>query len=312
MPEPTGETLASTLLGAIPAPLAEQILERLGPLAERVRPNIKNPPSNELLDKALQEFFDIQRILERGYLRPGTPSESSAPIELVVAPPPVDPILRLRAVTPDRILRALEGEPPSAIAHVLSCLDPAVAGAILKGLPAEIRSDVAMRYSQPGTKNFALVNAIATVVADKASLMDDQPEAQSTDRVGDLATMLRGLPRADRLTLLQTIEDTEPDLATQLRGKLFRFDDILKIDDRPLQLLLTQLNLRTIALALKGAESKLSEKLLRNISARAREQFNEETETLGTVTPAKIKEAQGEIAGLIRQFEEEGKITLEE
>lgn len=312
MAEPTGETMATALLGALPAPLAERLLARLGPLAERIRPNAKAPVAPDVLDRALQEFFDIQRILERGYLRPDAATETSKPIELVVASPPVDPIARLKSLPQDRIIGALEGEPPSAIAHVLSCLDAAVAGAVLKGLPAELRSEVAIRYSQPGGKNFALVNVIANVVADKAGAMKDQPESQTSDRVTDLATMLRGLPRAERLALIQTIESREPDLANRIRTKLFRFEDLLKVEDRPFQLLIAQLSLRTVAMALKGADPKISEKVLRNISSRARDQFNEENESLGTVTAAKTKESQAEILSALRQFEEEGRITLEE
>lgn len=312
MAEPIGESLAATLLGTLPASLAESLLARLGNDADRLRPVAKSPPANEVLDRALSTFFDIERILDRGARQVETTNPPAEAIELVVAPPPVDPISQLKALSTDRILRAIEGEPPSAIVHVLSCLDLSVAGAILKGLPPDVRSEVAVRFSHRGPKNFALVTAIARVIAEKAKAILDQPESESTDRVADVAMMLRSMPRAERLTLLQSIDESDPELATQLRAKLFRFEDVLKIEDKPLQQILGQINLRTLATALKSAEPIYSEKILRNISAKAREQFGEETEVLGTVSSSKSKEAQAEILNVIRRFEEEGKFTLEE
>lgn len=318
MAESNGEQLAMALLGAMPAPMAERILSRMGPVADRLRPKLATlPKSTELLDAALAEFFDIHRILERGYLAAASRAEaaekSTADAATTQATQPSDdPIEELRRLSPDRLLRALDGEPPSAIAQVLGCLDAEVAGTVLKGLPAEVRADVAMRFSQAGPRNYALVNAIAKVVAEKGNALSDQPETKTTDRLSDLATMLRGLPRDDRMNLLKVIETNDADLATKLRSKLFRFTDLLKVEDRPLQQLLLQINLRTLASALRGAEAGLSEKVLKNISARARDQFNEELEALGNLSSARVQEAQDEIVQMLRQFEEEGKITLEE
>lgn len=315
MADANGEQLATALLGAMPPLLAEKVLGKMGPVADRLRPLIATAPkSPDLLDAALGEFFDVHRILERGYLTAPAPAGAGKPTPPAAGParPPADPLEELKKLPPDRLLRALEGEPSSAVAHVLSCLDAATAGTLLKGLPADVRAEVALRYSQPGPRNFALLNAIAKVVAEKGNALVDQPEAQSTDRVADLATMFRGLPRADRVTLLQKVEASEPELAKNLKLKLFRFADLLKVEDRPLQQMLSQLNLRTVASAIRGVDSALSEKILRNISARARDQLTEEVEMLGNLGPAKIQEAQEEVLALMRQYEEEGKITLEE
>lgn len=323
MPDANGEHLATALIRALPTDLAEQLLSRMGTAAEKVRANLlvstaPTPPAD--LDTALTEFFDLHRIVGRGYLPTAPAGEYSAvakPVEAAdpekPAPPP-DPIEELKKLPPDKLVRALEGEPPSAVALILSVLDADMAGRLLKSLPPDVRADIAVRYSQPGARNFALVNQIAQAVTDKGNSLADQPAAAAveTDRIADLAAMLRGLPRAERLAVLQKIEATDSELADKLRGKLFRFSDLGKIEDRPMQQMLTQLNLRSIATALKGAEPEIGEKILKNISSRSRELLNEEMEMIGSVSSAKVQEAQGEILAILRQYEEEGKVTLED
>ncbi|QEL13328.1 FliG C-terminal domain-containing protein [Limnoglobus roseus] len=321
MPDVNGEQLATALIRALPSDLVEQLLSRMGPTAERLRANLLTnaaPASPADLDTALTEFFDLHRILGRGYL-PGAAAageyrpvaQSSDTVSLQAAPD--DPIEELKKLSTDRLIRALEGEPPSAIALILTCLEPTVAGQVMKGMPAEVRADIAMRYSQPGPRNFALVNQIAKAVAEKGNGLIDQPtEAVGADRIADLAAMLRGLPRAERLAVLQKIEAADRDLADSVKAKLFRFSDLNKIEDRPLQQMLTQLNLRTIATALKGADEAVAAKIVKNISARTRELLTEEMEMIGNVSQAKNKEAQDEILAVLRQYEEEGKVSLED
>lgn len=321
MPKANGEQLATTLIRALPSDLAEQLLSRMGTTAERVRANLVagvTPTPATDLDAALTEFFDLHRIVGRGYI-PSVPAGEYRPVakaaEDVGEPqPPPDPIESLKKLPPDKLVRALEGEPPSAVALVLSVLDAEAAGRVLKSLPADVRADTAIRYSQPGSRNFALVNQIAQAVTDKGNSLDDQPAAAAveTDRIADLAAMLRGLPRQERLGVLQKIETSDSELADKLRGKLFRFTDLGKIDDRPLQQILTQLNLRSIASALKGADPEISEKILKNISSRSRELLGEEMEMLGNLAAAKVQEAQAEILTILRQYEEQGKVSLED
>ncbi len=319
MPDATGEQLATALIRALPSDVVEQLLTRMGPTAEKLRANLLTPAtaSPDDLDAALAEFFDLHRILGRGY----TPGAGAGEYRAVgkssdtvaLKPAPDDPIEALKKLSADRLVRSLEGEPASAVALVLTCLDPATAGQVLKGLPVGVRADIAMRYSQPGQRNFALVNQVARAVADKGNSLIEQPtEAAATDRIGDLAAMLRGLPRMERLAVLQKIEEADTELADRVKAKLFRFSDLGKIEDRPLQQMLTQLNLRTIATALKGADEIVAAKILKNISSRSRELLNEEMEMIGSVSSAKNQEAQTEILAVLRQYEEEGKVSLEE
>ena len=93
---------------------------------------------------------------------------------------------------------------------------------------------------------------------------------------------------------------------------LFQFDDIMRVDDRGLQTILMELDMKTLAMALKGAAETVVSKVSSNISSRAREMLNEEMALLGTIPSSRIQEARNKIVATLRQFEEEGKIMLSE
>lgn len=327
----SGNQIAVTLLRALPADAAEQLLSRLDPAAgERIRAQLRDsvgPPPDADLDASLSEFFDLYRIAERGLLPPPPP-----PVVLIPAPPlpPVetrretepeetpadegpDPILALRELPTDRLVRALDGEPAAAVALLLSCLEKPAAAAVIKGLGTDMRAEVAMRYSQPGHRNHAVVQRLAQAVVSRGLAMPDEPPpVPADDRITDLAAMLRELPRADRIHVLLKVENSDPELATKVRAKLYKMEDLLKVEDRQLQGLLAQIDTKTLACSLKGVDERVAAKLSSNISSRARDLLQEELGLLGNIPTQQVQAAQGELMYLFRQFEEEGKITMEQ
>ena len=313
----SGDQIAATLLKALPADAAEQLLGRLGAdAAQRLRATLQasaGPPPEADLDSALSEFFDLFRIAERGLL-PQPPAAQFVPVTLTPVEPPVeDPLVAVKSLPTDKLIRALEGEPPAAIAMLLGTLDAETAGAVLKGLSTDVRADVAMRYSQPGQRNHAVLTRLARAVADKGrALPDVPPPLPAETRLSDLAMMLRGLPRAERIAVLAKVELTDPDLAANVRGKLYKMTDLLKVEDRQLQGLLAQVDMKSLACALKGADPAVSAKLSSNISSRARDLLQEELGLLGNISKQQVETAQAEMMYLFRQFEEEGKIVIEE
>lgn len=320
----TGNQIALTLLRALPADAAEILLSRLDTdTGERIRGQLRDsigPPPDADLDASLTEFFDLHRMVERGLIPPPVPA---ATVTLTTAPPAPpapaapaddgpDPTLALRALPADKLVRALDGEPAAAVALLLSCLDKSAAAAVIKGLSAEMRAEVAMRYSQPGARNHAVVQRLAKAVTARAlALPDEPPPTPAEDRINDLAAMLRELPRADRIHVLLKVEEADPELATKVRSKLYKMEDLLKVDDRQLQGLLAQIDTKTLACSLKGVSEEVANKLSANISSRARDLLTEELGLLGNIPTQQVQAAQGELMYLFRQFEEEGKITIE-
>ncbi len=316
----TGNQIAVTLLRALPADAAEQLLSRLDVTAsDRIRSELRDsvgPPADADLDSSLNEFYDLYRIAERGLL-PAPPPPAPVtltPIDPNAAPDPEpDPIATLKEMPADRLNRALDGEPPAAVALLLSVLDKPVAAAVMKGLSPEQRAEVAMRFSQPGNRNHAVIQRLARAVVKRGTaLPDEPPPVPDDDRINDLAAMLRELPRAERILVLLKVENADPELATKVRTKLYKMEDLLQVQDRQLQGLLAQIDMKTLACSLKGADEAVAAKLSANISSRARDLLQEEIGLLGSISSQQVTTAQAELMYLFRQFEEEGKITIEE
>jgi flagellar motor switch protein FliG len=278
----------------------------------------------------LAEFFDLLRIADRARSlipveltpAPDSPQPSTARGKKPPAPPrpgmppppppPPDPVDDLRDLSPEKLLKVLEGEPAAAVALVLTVLDMETAGAVMKGLPTEVRAQVAMRFSQPGSRNYALIQQLSRAIVDKGRRLAEQPTEPPPDaRIADLAAMLRTLPRADRTAAFKTMKEADPQLTDRVREKLFKFADLAKVDDRPLQGMLQQLNLKVIATAMKGADDAIIAKVTNNISGRARELLQEEMSLLGAVSAAQVEDARREILMLLIKAEEEGAVTIE-
>jgi flagellar motor switch protein FliG len=314
MPDLSGDDVAVVLLRALPAEVGEAILGRLdADAAERLRARLRDapaePPSGPELDAALAEFFDLQRIVERPAAGAYRPVASPPP------PPetPPDPVTEIRAVPPDRLARALEGEQPGAVALVLSCLDATAAGQVMKRMPVEARAELAVRMTKLGTRNQALLQRLASAVAEKARRLADLPPEPTRDElVTNLADMLRAVPRAERMPVIERLQASDPALAAEVLEKLYRIDDLVRIPDRQLQGLLAELDVKTIAIALKNTAPAVRGKVTSNMSSRARAVLDEESELLGDVPGSKVKEAQNTVLALVRKGEEEGKVVIEE
>lgn len=164
MTTPTsGEEVVAALLRALPPPLAERILARLSPTAaDRLRARFASPQATAQvpLDKALREFTDVQRIVDRTKAN---------------ADDTADPIQALRALEADRLLAALRDEQPPAVARVMACLEPPAAAELIKRLSAEVRPEVALRLSQGGAGNREVLACLARAVVARCQAQKDAP-----------------------------------------------------------------------------------------------------------------------------------------
>jgi flagellar motor switch protein FliG len=312
MADGAGDETAVLLLRALPAEVVEVVLKNMDePTAARLRGLLRDapaeaPPGPEI-DGALAHFFDLMRIAERS---PPVP-EDELPIADTEAPP--DPMTDLRSIPPDRLARALSGEQPGTVVLILSCLDPTAAGQVMKYLPLDARADIAVRMTKVGPRNPTLLAQLTKAVAEKARRLGDLPPEPTADElVTNLADMLRAVPRAERLPIVQKIETTDPDLAAKVLEKLYRIEDLLRIPDRMIQILLSKLDVKTIATALKNADPAIQDKITANMSSRSRTALSEESELLRDVPASRVKEARTKVLALVKKGEEDGEIVLEE
>jgi flagellar motor switch protein FliG len=318
---PANEETVSLLLWTLSDPETEILLTRLdGPVSGRLRSRLIElrtaPPEETSVDAAVKEFFDFQRIADRTLtLIPkdaplATPSGSNLTVPSEPTPAETS-TLELKQIEADKLLRAIQSERPAVIALVLSLLEPAKASNLLKGLPPEVRPDVVLKMSQPAPDTPMLLEMTVRAVIEKCRNMPSETKMPSgDDRVKNLAQMLRGLARDERKSILESLDKTDPDLVSRVVSNLYRVEDMLRVEDRSLQVFLQAIDVRTLAGALKGAEENLMKKVTANLSNRAKETLAEEMSMQANLSPTKVKESQAKFVEVFRSFEEQDKLTF--
>jgi len=136
---------------------------------------------------------------------------------------------------------------------------------------------------------------------------------QELSSVGGVEPLVAIVNRADRSTermILEGLETVSPELAEQVRAKMFIFEDITSLDDKAIQLVLRSVESTDLALALKGVSTAVREKIMRNLSTRAAENLGEEIELLGPKRLSEVEEAQAKVVAEIRALETSGQIVI--
>lgn len=220
------------------------------------------------------------------------------------------PFAFLREADPRQLLNILGGEHPQTIALVLAHLRAEQASRILSGLGGSLQGDVAVRIATMDRTSPDMIRAVAEVLHRRTSSVLSPVD---TSEVGGLKPLVEIINRADpgcEKVILEGIEDRDAQLAEQVRSKMFVFDDILGLEDRAVQLVLRQVESNALATALKGTKPEVSDKVLRNVSERARENLTEEIEMLGRVRVSQVEEARSAIVAQIRALEAAGELVL--
>ena len=192
------------------------------------------------------------------------------------------------------------------LAHVPSAL----ATQILSGLAPEVQSDVAHRIAVMDRTSPDVIRQVEAALERKLSTVL-QPNELST--VGGLQPLVDIINRADRTTerlILEALEARSPELAEELRRRMFMFEDIKSLEDRAVQLVLRQVEMADLATALKGVADEVRDKVVRNLSENARQNLLEEIDLLGPTRLSQVEEARAGIVGVIRRLEESGQIVI--
>ncbi|GAB1427969.1 hypothetical protein MASR2M17_13970 [Aminivibrio sp.] len=109
---------------------------------------------------------------------------------------------------------------------------------------------------------------------------------------------------------MENLEENDPDLADEIKRRLFVFEDISKMDDRSLQRVLREVEMKELSLALKGATEELREKFFKNMSKRAAEMLREDMEYMGPVRVRDVEESQQKVVNVVRALEDAGEIVI--
>ena len=220
------------------------------------------------------------------------------------------PFQFLHRADPAQLRGFIADEHPQVIALVLAHMTPDKASLLLSGLPAYQQAIVAHRIAVMDRTNPDIIRTVESILERKLSSML-QPAEMS--RVGGVDSLVNVINRSDRPTERQIVEGLEgldPELADEVKSRMFMFEDIVGLDDRSVQQVLRQVDAGDLALALKGVSEAVRTKITSNLSQRAAENLIEEIELLGAVRLAQVEEAQQAVIRTIRQLEEQGQIMV--
>ncbi|WP_285685845.1 flagellar motor switch protein FliG [Actinoplanes sp. NBRC 103695] len=212
---------------------------------------------------------------------------------------------------PRQVLSYVQYEHPQTIALVLAHVPSALASSILSGLAPEVQSDVAHRIAVMDRTSPDVIRQVEVSLQRKLSSVL-QPDELST--VGGLGPLVDIINRADRTTerlILEALEARNPEIAEEIRRRMFMFEDIVNLDDRSIQLVLRQVEPADLATALKGVDDAVRDKVTGNLSERGRENLLEEIDLLGPVKVKMVEEAQQKIVSVIRSLEDSGQIEIQ-
>lgn len=210
---------------------------------------------------------------------------------------------------PAVLAAALKNESPRMIATLLQQIPAETGGKALEALPPELRQSVFLMMADPVQVPKAIVDRVLQRLIEVCRNMDPAAIETQDRRIKSLIGILQSVEREERLRLMESLTQHDPQLAAQLDNSLYDYADLLRIEDRSLQKLLSQLEQRVVATALKTAPEDLRQKVFKNLSERVRLALNEEMDLLSGLTNSKIDAARQEIAGVIRTQDKEGSLV---
>lgn len=215
----------------------------------------------------------------------------------------------LKRADPSQICTFIQDEHPQTIALILAHLAPGVASVVLSALPQEIRADVVLRIASMDRTPPEIVREVERVLERKMASVFSQGFTFAGG-VKEVAEILNSIDRGTEKSIMAELEERDPELADEIARLMFTFDDLIHVDDSGIQKALREIEQRDLALALKTANEDLSEKILHNMSERAREMIKEEMEYMGPVRLRTVEEAQQKIVSVIRRLEESGDVVI--
>ncbi|TDF98229.1 flagellar motor switch protein FliG [Paenibacillus piri] len=214
-----------------------------------------------------------------------------------------------RKADPAQILNFIQNENSQTIALVLSYLQPEQSSIILSSLPQEKQADVAKRIALMDSTSPDVISQVERVLEQKLSATVTQ-DYTNAGGIAAIVQILNGVDRGTERTILDSLEIQDPELAEEIKKRMFVFEDIVNIDNRSIQRIIRDIENADLQLALKVASEEVREAIFKNMSKRMAETFREEMEFMGPVRLRDVEEAQTRIVATIRRLEEAGEIII--
>ncbi|WP_284139948.1 MULTISPECIES: flagellar motor switch protein FliG [unclassified Virgibacillus] len=319
----TGKQKAAILLISLGPDVSAQVYKHLSEEEiEKLSLEISSVKKvdNSMKEQVLEQFHQIA--LAQDYISQGGigyaktvlekafgSQEASSIINRLTSSLQVRPFDFARKADPQQILNFIQNEHPQIIALVLSYLDPEQAGQILSALSQEVQADIAKRIATMDSTSPEIIGQVEQILERNISSSFTEDYTQ-TGGIQAVVEVLNGVDRSTERTILDALEIQDPDLADEIKKRMFVFEDIVVLDNRAIQRVIREVENEDLRLALKVASEEVKEIVFKNMSQRMSETFKEEMEYMGPVRLRDVEEAQTRIVAVIRRLEEVGEIVI--
>ncbi|MFZ7944698.1 flagellar motor switch protein FliG [Neobacillus sp. 19] len=280
----------------------------------------KVPP--EVTEKIMKEFHDLliaSRVVSYGgadvakelLLRTFGEEKAASFMNRIdeVKRPDEKPFEFLNQVDAKKIVHLLQAENAQTIALVLTYIDSEKAASILSLISPERQFEISKRIALMGTTSPEIIRQVEQALADKLSTSDSS-DLNSQNGIDSIVTILSSVDRGTEKNILETLQDQDPDLANEIKQRMFVFEDLAILDNRSVQRILMDVSNQDLPLALRGASEGVKNAIFTNISKRRLEGLEEELASTDPVRQKEIEDAQSRIVSIVRKLEHEGVIII--
>ena len=290
----------------------EQLTLELARL-EKVSPEMKETILTEFHQLAVAQDFiaeggvqHAKKLLEAAF---GS-EKADQVLAKILSAMQVMPFEFLKRADPNQLLSFIQEEHPQTIALILAYLPMQQAAQIITSLTPDLRADVAGRIAMMEQTPPEVIRRVEQVLEKKVSALI----SQDMTKAGGPKALVELLNRVDRSTerlILDTLGESNPELADEIKNMMFVFEDITTLDDRAIQSILKEVDVKDLATAMKSVSNDVREKVFKNMSERAVAMLKEDMEFMGPVKLKVVEESQQKIVATIRRLEETGDIVID-
>lgn len=277
-----------------------------------VSPETKEEVINEFYEVCLgQQFISEGGVAYAKELLEAALGESQAAsvINRLTASLQVRPFEFARKTDASQINSFIQDEHPQTIALILAYLPPAQSGAVISELSPENQADVAKRIAQMDRTTPDVIHEVEKILERKFSSLVNQ-DYTIAGGVDSMVDILNSVDRGTEKNIMENLELDDPELADEIKRKMFVFEDIITLDDKSIQRILREIDNNDLALALKNTNNDVKTVIFNNISQRLAAMIKEDMEYMGPVRLKDVEESQQKIVNIIRRLEDAGEIII--
>ncbi len=217
-------------------------------------------------------------------------------------------IEKLRTVDPRVIMDFTKTEHPQTLALIMAHLRPEQAAEILDNLPFERQIEIVKRMATLKSVPREFIDEMARTL--ESELIVGNTSEESFVGVDMMAEILNKMSRSTENAILEHLDESNPDLAGEIRNLMFTFDDIFKLDDKSIRDILQEVNREDLARAIKVVDQEMKEKIFRNMSKRAAEMLKEDIELMPPTRLSEVEMSQKNIIEITKRLDAEGRIQI--